>query len=299
MSRLVHVGQVIVDIVLHLPHLPETGGDVLATESRLEVGGGLNVLVSATRQGLPAAYAGMHGTGPMADLARDRLAEAEVELLQPQYAECDTGFTVAMVEDDGERTFATTVGAEGLLGGADLARLSLRPDDVVYVSGYGLVPPGDGAALADWLSTVDGQVVVDPGPLVAEIPGDVLRAVLERADWWSCNEREAILLTGEADPVPSLAARVGGGVIVRLGADGCVLSVEGEIQRIPGYSVRAVDTSGAGDAHVGAFVAALAAGDPPEAAAARANAVAALAVTRHGPASAPTSAEVTAYLAGA
>ncbi|HEY1487984.1 MAG TPA: sugar kinase, partial [Micromonosporaceae bacterium] len=78
MSRLVHVGQVIVDIVLHLPHLPETGGDVLATESRLEVGGGLNVLVSATRQGLPAAYAGMHGTGPMADLARDRLAEAEV-----------------------------------------------------------------------------------------------------------------------------------------------------------------------------------------------------------------------------
>ncbi|GAA3440556.1 hypothetical protein GCM10018954_101800 [Kutzneria kofuensis] len=59
-----------------------------------------------------------------------------------------------------------------------------------------------------------------------------------------------------------------------------------------GFPVEVVDTNGAGDAHTGAFMAALAAGLPPAKAARRANAAAAIAVTRRGPASAPTIEEV-------
>ena len=50
MSRLVHVGQVIVDIVMYVPHLPERGGDVLASSGGTEVGGGFNVLTAAMRR---------------------------------------------------------------------------------------------------------------------------------------------------------------------------------------------------------------------------------------------------------
>ncbi|HTM86079.1 MAG TPA: PfkB family carbohydrate kinase, partial [Mycobacterium sp.] len=90
----------------------------------------------------------------------------------------------------------------------------------------------------------------------------------------------------------------GMGVVVRLGADGCViLAPGGEPVHVPGFAVEALDTNGAGDAHVGAFLAALAAGQHPLAAARRANACAALAVTRPGPATAPTAAEVDALLA--
>ncbi|KAA9165855.1 sugar kinase [Amycolatopsis acidicola] len=292
MSRLVHVGQVVVDVLLRLPELPGPGCDVLATESRIAVGGGLTVLSTAVRQGLPAAYAGMHGTGPMADLAREALAQAGAELLQPRLPKQDTGFTVVMVESDGERTFATSVGAEGELGSAELARLRLRPDDVVYISGFCLVQPRNGPAIAEWLSTVDVPVIVDPGPLVAEIPEDVLAPVLARADWWTCNEYEGILLTGEAEPAPALAGRTGG-VVVRMGADGCVLAKDGEVRWIPGYPVKSTGRSG--DVHVGAFAAALAAGEPPERAVARANAVAALTLTHRG--AAPAAAEVDAFLA--
>ena len=58
----------------------------------------------------------------------------------------------------------------------------------------------------------------------------------------------------------------------------------------------AVDTTGAGDAHAGVFLAALADGLAPPAAARRANAAAALAVTRPGPATSPDPGQLDAWL---
>jgi sugar/nucleoside kinase (ribokinase family) len=61
---------------------------------------------------------------------------------------------------------------------------------------------------------------------------------------------------------------------------------------VPGFKVEAVDSNGAGDAHAGVFVAGLAQGLSASEAAQRANAAAALAVTRWGPATSPGTAEV-------
>jgi sugar/nucleoside kinase (ribokinase family) len=294
MSRLVHVGQVIVDIVMYVPHLPERGGDVLASSGGTEVGGGFNVLTAAMRQGLTAAYGGMHGTGPFGDLARKRLAQEHIDVLQPKLSIMDTGFTVALIDADGERTFATTFGAEGQLRINDLRRIRIFPDDIVYVSGYGLALPVNGPAVCSWLSTVDPRntVVLDPGPLAAEIPEAVLKPVLDRADWISCNEREARLLTGEDDAIKAISALRRRNAIVRTGAAGCIVATAEEVLTVPGFPVEVVDTNGAGDAHTGAFIAGLAAGSSPKKAARRANAAAALAVTRRGPAAAPTIEEV-------
>lgn len=298
MSRLVHVGQVIVDIVMYVPHLPERGGDVLASAGGTEVGGGFNVLTSAARQGLTAAYGGMHGIGPFGDLARKRLAQERIDVLQPPLSTMDTGVTVALVDAEGERTFATTFGAEGQLRPDDLRRIRLFPDDIVYVSGYGLALPVNGPAVSAWLSTVDSEVavVLDPGPLAAEIPEDVLKPVLDRADWISCNEREATLLTGEDDPVTAAGSLRRRNAIVRIGAGGCVVATADGVATVPGFPVRVVDTNGAGDAHAGAFIAGLAAGLPALTAARRANAAAAISVTRRGPATGPTIDEVTKLL---
>jgi sugar/nucleoside kinase (ribokinase family) len=68
---------------------------------------------------------------------------------------------------------------------------------------------------------------------------------------------------------------------------------------VPGFAVGVVDTNGAGDAHSGAFIAALAAGAADAAAARSANAAAALSVTRRGPATAPTREELARFLATA
>ena len=67
-TRLLHLGNVVVDVVLNVPALPEPGGDVLATRSQTAAGGGFNVMSAAARQGLAVAYGGVIGSGPFAGL---------------------------------------------------------------------------------------------------------------------------------------------------------------------------------------------------------------------------------------
>jgi len=307
LRRLVFAGEAIVDLLMWVPALPERGGDMLAESAAIEVGGGFNIMAAAVRQGLPVLYAGGHGTGPWGDKVRAALAGEGIGLLRTPDPDADTGFDVALVEAGGERTFVTTLGAESLRepGAWDLVRV--RAGDAVYVSGYGLVPPESGPVLGAWAAGLPPEVLlfVDPGPLVADIPAAVLDPVLARCDWWSCNQREAALLTGSSDPAEAarrLVRRIRrAGVIVRAGPDGCVVAMREpdpamahrlSLSHIPAPAVAAVDTTGAGDAHSGVFLAGLAAGLPVGDAARRANAAAALTVTRSGAAVSPTRAEL-------
>ena len=98
-----------------MPALPEPGGDVLATSGGMEAGGSFNVMVAATRLGLPAAYAGAHGTGPFGDLVRAALRREGIDILLPPVTEIDTGYDIAITDAAGERTFITAVGAEARL----------------------------------------------------------------------------------------------------------------------------------------------------------------------------------------
>ena len=286
--RLLGLGSIVVDLVLHVDRLPEPGGDVLAQSSATAVGGGLNALAAAAAAGLPAAYAGGHGTGPFGDLVRQALDRHGLPVLLPPSSSEDTGFCVVLVDATGERTFATTIGAEGRLTAQSLA--AVRPDDgdAVYVSGYDLVYP-HGPVVAGWVTALPAgtQVVLDPGPLLIDIEPDLLDAVLARATWLSLNDREARLATGARDATAAarvLLARAPNlaGVVLRLGAEGALLGLPGsEPVTVPGVPVeRVVDTNGAGDVHLGSFVAALAGGLAPVDAVAAANAAAAELVSR-------------------
>ncbi|MFF7651540.1 PfkB family carbohydrate kinase [Streptomyces sp. NPDC007983] len=302
------LGNAIVDLVMRVPALPERGGDVVSTDTTFVTGGGFNVLAAARRLGLPAVYAGSHGSGPFGDRVRADLAREGIEVLLAPLPDTDTGFCVALVDDDGERTFATSLGAEARLTDADAAAVlaALRPGDLVQVSGYALAHPAGGPVLARLIARLppDARVFLDPGPLVADIPEDVLRVALARCDWISCNQREGRLLTGLDDArrtAAALAARLGPdtGVILRADAAGCwLVPPGGEAVHVPGRQVTAVDSNGAGDAHAGALLALLGGGLDPLDAVRGANAAAAFAVTRRGPATGPTRDELLGFLDG-
>ncbi|MEU9410785.1 PfkB family carbohydrate kinase [Streptomyces sp. NPDC048281] len=305
--RLVLAGNVLADVVIEIPALPERGGDVVGTRTETTAGGGFNTLVAARRLGTEAVYAGLHGTGPHGDLVRAALAAEDIGTLLPARADLDTGFTVALVDSGGERTFVTSFGAEATLAPADVAavRARLHPGDLVQLSGYGLALPGNGPLLSGLTAALPAGSVLclDPGPLVADIPESVLAPVLARTDWLSANAREARIMTGHEDPraaATELARRLapGAGVLVRADKDGCWLAAPGRPPvHVPGFPVTAVDSNGAGDAHVGAFLALLGQGFDPLTAARGANAAAALAVTRRGPATAPDRTALAAFLA--
>ncbi|MFJ2114055.1 MULTISPECIES: PfkB family carbohydrate kinase [unclassified Streptomyces] len=307
-GRLVLAGNVIADLVIEVPELPERGGDVIGSRTELTAGGGFNTLTAARRLGTEAVFAGLHGTGPYGDLVRAALAAEGIEVLLPVRTDGDTGFAVALVDAGGERTFVTSFGVDARLTEADIVTVAarLRPGDMVQLSGYGLVMPGNGPLLSRFTAALgpDVTVCLDPAPLVADIPDAVLAPVLARTDWLSANAREARLMSGHHDPsaaATALRARLapGAGVIVRADKDGCWLAAPGEpVRHVPGFPVRPVDSNGAGDAHVGSFLALLAQGRDPLTAARGANAAAAYAVTRRGPATAPDRDRLAAFLNG-
>lgn len=300
--RLVVLDSVLVDVTVRVPALPARGTDTRAAESLLAAGGGFNVAAAAARQGLAATYGGRLGTGPLSTLARAALRDEGVAVaLTPEPRE-DVGFCLVLVEPDGERTFVTAPGSELRLSGGDLAALALRAGDYLYLSGYNLVYPEVGKTVAAWLPRLERGVVVafDPGARVADVPEPLLSVALARADWVLASVEEARALAGPGSAAAvagALARRSGRGVVVHDGERGCVVARGDEVTTVAGYRVAAVDSNGAGDAHNGVFLAGLAAGLDPVAAADRANGAAALAVTRLGPATSPRADELAAWFA--
>ena len=146
-NRLVGFCSVVVDLVLHVPALPEQGGDVLATASSTEVGGGLNALAAAVRAGLPAAYAGGHGSGPFGDLVRVALVSTDVPPLVPPTDGVDSGFTVVLVD------------APPMLHVGDAITLSSKVDAIVVVTRVKNLRRQMLAELGRQLSTVPTRVV--------------------------------------------------------------------------------------------------------------------------------------------
>ena len=306
LPRLIFTGTAIVDVMLTIDRLPEVGADALASSSRLAAGGGFNAMAAAGRDGLPVVFLGRHGRGPFGDIVRAALAAEGIEVAQPAPDNLDSGYCVALVDGRAERTFVTWVGAEGCLDRHDLDRAEVRAIDLVYVSGYGLAHPRGAAALTGWLRGLPSgtRLITDPSPLVATVGPATLAEVMARTDVFSANAREAGLASGSGEPDDAagrLVGRIrpGGLVVVRDGPNGCWLAGDnlGPVAvHVPGFAVPAVDTTGAGDTHCGVLAAALARGLTPLRAARRANAAAAVSVTRSGPATAPTTAAIDAFL---
>lgn len=297
--RLLYTGQVVIDLVIGLDGLPRSGGDVLARSAQFEVGGGYNVMAAACRNGLQSIYLGRHGKGRFGDMAREAMAAQGIDIATPVSDEQDTGLSVALIEPSAERSFISYVGAEGGLSPEDLNGIAVRPGDWVFVSGYSLLHRHKAPTLLAWLAEVPvgSGVVFDPGPLTGSAEGAEICAVLPLITLWTSNREEALRFTScatIADALDRLAQwlRDDALIVVRDGAQGCWIRQGGVSQHVRGFPVTAIDTNGAGDAHAGVLLAGLAAGLSAQHAALRANAAAAIAVTRWGPATAPMACEV-------
>jgi sugar/nucleoside kinase (ribokinase family) len=298
-ARLLYTGQVVVDLVMALDALPPSGGDVLARSAAFEVGGGFNVMAAASRNGLQTLYLGRHGNGRFGDLARQAMAQEGIEVATGASDDQDTGLSVALIEPSAERSFISYVGAEGGLSAGDLHSVTVSAQDFVFVSGYSLLHKGKVSTLLEWLGELPHgtNVVFDPGPLVSSPDGPEVQAVLPLITLWTSNCEEALRFTGceaIADALEKLAQwlRDDALIVVRDGPQGCRIRQGSDTRHVDGFPVTAIDTNGAGDAHAGVLLAGLAAGLGSEDAALRANAAAAIAVTRWGPATAPKTVEV-------
>ena len=308
-GRVIHTGQVVIDLTLRIEAIPEPGGDVFADESAMAVGGGFNVLAAARRLSVETLYAGPLGAGPFAEAARQALKEIGVDHIGP-LAPGDQGYCVAMTDARAERTFISTCGAEtrGPVDAFD--HLEVAGDDVVCLSGYSLADEASRTALERLAGRLTEArtgctALFDVSPMVGAVPMSSLERLSALGPVWSLNEREAGLLADRlglrveagdhAGVCEALSGRLGT-VLVRAGEQGSWFSDGGETAHTPSIPVTPVDTNGAGDAHSGVLAAALARGVDLPTALRWANVAGALTTTRFGPATCPSEGEIRALV---
>lgn len=301
--RVIHTAQALVDVVVEVPDLPRRGGNSMATSVARYAGGAVTILLAAVRSGAAAVHAGAHGRGPNGDLVRETLTADGVTLSAPVVEDLDTGVCIVMVEPSAERTFVTTQEAERHISVESLATSAPVAGDLVCVSGYSLVGRTRDPLLA-WLESLPDEVLVvlDPGAVFAELEPSLRSRVIALTDVWTGNAEESEDFGGAKGMGPAAEAvaallKPGAVAVVRDGEQGCAVHNDGVTSVVPGYPEAPVDTNGAGDTHTGVLLAEVAKGAAWPDACRRANAAGAIKVTRKGPTTAPTAAEIDAYLA--
>lgn len=287
MSRVVVLGSLNMDLVVALSRLPRSGETVIGDRlQRFPGGKGANQAVAAARLGADVAMVGRVGQDSFGDELLSSLISDGVSIDGVERDPVEpTGAALILVEDGGENMIAVARGAGRVVGDADVARATrpLQERDVLLLQLEIPLTAVTGAARA--AKAAGARVILNAAPAAPLEAG-----LVSQLEVLVVNELEAEALLGrpaadlaQAEEAARAAVAMGAqSAVVTLGAAGAVLADRESIHRIKAQRVEAVDTTGAGDAFVGALAAALAAGAALVEAAELAGAAGAAAVTTPG-----------------
>jgi ribokinase len=260
---LVVVGSMNVDQVTYCQRFPADGETLVADRFVQGFGGkGANQAVMAARLGARVAMVGCLGDDDLGDATLANFAAVGVDTGGvARVAGVSSGVAPIWVDGSGTNRILIVPGANGALTAEHVSGvLHDRRADAVIAQLE--TPQAATAAAFEWARAVGARAVLNTAPAAP-----VESAVLQRVDWVVANEPEFSLLF-ESEPsattIADAAAAWRCGVVVTLGAAGALVAPPGEAAAaVTAPSVNVVDTTGAGDAFVGTFAVALAAGSSP------------------------------------
>ncbi len=296
-GRIVVVGSLNADLTIYCERLPLPGETVHGNGFAVNPGGkSANQAVAASLLGGDVSLIGAVGEDANGDMLRSSTVRAGVDTSAVRTSTTEaTGVAVIAVDANGENNIIISAGANGTLSPVDVAAAAATFDGAAVVCLCLEVGLDTVVAAARAGHDAGATVLLNLSPY-AEIP----QQLADLTDVLLVNAHEASQFLGSA-AIPgsdggagdweavrlSFAERGLQRVLVTLGADGSVvldtLAAPGQqLTQVAPITVKAVDTTGAGDAFTGAVAARLAAGASLADAAAFASIAAALAATRKG-----------------
>lgn len=296
----IHVaGSINMDVVVRVTQRPRLGETIIGQDVNLTLGGkGANQAIAASRLGSSVEMIGCVGTD---DFGRRALNSLESEDISLEYVslveDTSTGMALITVDANSENTIVVIPGSNMDLSKSEVTSPPINSDDIA-ISQFEIPQPTVRTFL-EAAKQNGATTVLNPAP-VKELP----ESIASRVDYLIVNETEALSYSGLDEELPlsreeiietcrKLRTHSDQTIIVTLGGDGLLASTPTNIISLETYSVDTVDTTGAGDTFVGAFVSALNDGKPLRRSLDFANAAGAIATTSEGASTAiPTSAEV-------
>ncbi len=286
-KKIIVVGSSNTDMVVKVPHIPAPGETVMGSELLTIQGGkGANQAVGAARAGGDVVFIACvsddtFGTESIENYKKDGIDTSFIKVKPGMHS----GVALINVAEDGENSIAVAPGANSHLLAEDI----LRAKDVFAGAGAVLVqleiPMETVIAVARIAEELGIPMILNPAP-----GAKLSRELLKRVSVITPNETEAALLTGTKevndDTIPVMAKELYDlgieTVILTLGSRGVYLLNSDFQGMIPGYSVKAVDTTAAGDVFNGALATALSGNKTVRQAIDFAQRAAAISVTRMG-----------------
>ena len=251
------VGSANIDQVSYVKRTPNDGETVFGDSYQMGFGGkGANQAVMAGILGAEVYVITCLGSDVYRDMTIENFKNNDVITDYIQTVDGSSGVAPIWVDESGQNRIIVIPGANDLIN-SSLAIEALekigKPDVLV---GQFEIPMNVNEQVFSYAYKNGVKTVLNPAP--ANKPSDIL---LQNTSWFIPNEIEFEEIYGDIFNENNLllfAKNVDTNVVVTLGEKGCAYIENNSVKIIKADSVKAIDTTGAGDAFVGAFSFALA-----------------------------------------
>ncbi len=246
------VGHASYDLIFSIPRHPEEDEKIFA-DAFSGCGGGpaANAAVAIAKLGYKSAFSGYLGQDLYGDKHWQELDHFNVDTSLIVRGESPTPLSTILVKPDGKRALINYKGETRPLPSDSLNFSSIRPK-VILFDGH---EPHISIPLAKYARENGIATVLDAGSL-----HDGTSALKDLVDYLVCSEKFARQYAGDHEKALTRLAKLSPAVVITLGEKGLIWQKGGEHGELPAFHVKAIDTTGAGDAFHGAFAAAVAYG---------------------------------------
>ena len=285
MKKILGIGSALVDILTQIPNeqilkelnLPKGSMTYVDAQTSVKIGEKLahlgnqmasggsaaNTMSGLAKLGIEAGFLSKIGKDEVGQFFEKQMNDSHVKPLMLK-SDTPSGRVQALVSADGERTFATCLGAAAEMCADDIRPKLFEGWDIFYVEGYLVANPTMLRKAIETAKSLGMTIAIDLASynVVEESRDFLLELINNYVDIVFANEQEAFALTG-MDPESALhyIAERCDIAVVKIGAKGAYIQRGSEIVTIPPMKAEVVDTTGAGDMWAAGFLAGLVKGE--------------------------------------